>query len=1360
MSLMSPMSRWHARWQEAFPEDFRERKFQSGRRVRYADVFADNSRTVLELQHSHITQKEVEERTNDYLGGFGCRRLIWLIDGRIARIHLLHLSRSILLVMDGDRRWMHEAFTGSTDFVYITVSIVDSSDTTEGAGKHLRVVVRFRPSDVKSHMVEARLSGVSFAAFRDAVRVDGDVDRLFSMANDVLPPVQCKLYLNQRGAGCGKTYESVKMALDVAWACASRAPMSPGSMCHPRFGEKRCFVYLTKQHTAKNVILDEFRNQTTPMGGEGGGKEEGKLAMNVRQEGKQWRADFDLPDNVKGCGCGVEVIIGTIDSFFYAVGNKRDADKLPGDYFANLRATVLGGHRAYDDDGRIRYGGDDLRLNRRCLLILDEAQDLPSEYIETLACIQRGTNADMFVIGDKLQSIWGSDNVFSMLQAGGLPSANVVFDVGENVVRRFRRERLMHEVNRLIRYADFDLPEIQAIGSLSSPKHQHQASADPVGHGMEAVVWFPQPDFREKGITNAKRKKFVSAIVDAVDEECRAYGGKLLPHNFMFIFPIMKNNVLSTYLESALHEYWSGRFMHDSKLRGEVLARHSEYWKARLTSYDPQFYRHAVLHISDVNRPINLDESAWATRLTSIHASKGQGREVVFFLNASESELKIFSGGRRDLQYESLLHVAVTRQKLKLYVGVTAKTGKADDVRDRLSSGTPLAQRGLIDANDDSGEGRGQIRSPKIGVTDVCRHLEYRPEHMRQILDEHLSDVFENLAEVRERNRRKRWSSFDGDPTPSTAIIDWGHHVIRGVVMRHSFMRSVARDATMTLAATAASAEGKEQGQEGGRGEGNDAIESTRTKTHIEDVRHYKQIMARMLSMAKRKPVSMDVTEYYRQLKLISDENSNFVSRFGRNARATGSTGGPEEDDDEGMLALRDQGGPSTSTNAGWNDGRGHGRGNPRCRDSSGASGVLPVLVLPCHSRHLSPVASASVDDTNDADADVDANVTRMSGCIKEDAEQRKQKKYDALRVYSRALCDIIRGIQDRILSDADGSCMPGDMCPVESLVLEHFLQVTDRGHFADITAMKVYELLNALHCDTDTLHRSPHVSDNVRKALMSLDRPSQALAAMTSATTEAIRQSLIVHYSALRLMHIDMYANFVRHLRNTLGDATPVTYNVDHLLTFEGSGGYDFKSWARVPFVATTERTVVLVYLHPTFDHLNQREICTEALLSTFLARNPPEGSNNHIRFTRSGGGRRRADGKDVHVCIMSFALTEPLWMRLCGAETETSCVRDGIRSAMAARMEATNLACLQTFERHMKSKDLTAIEAIERTRKELCINGDGTSPRSNVPLYVRDFLNRAEEQSEQGDGVLTLADMEQFVEERLKRWLSLPAS
>ena len=90
------------------------------------------------------------------------------------------------------------------------------------------------------------------------------------------------------------------------------------------------------------------------------------------------------------------------------------------------------------------------------------------------------------------------------------------------------------------------------------------------------------------------------------------------------------------------------------------------FWEQRLGTKE----KHIYLHRSVEGQTIQLKDSEKATRILSIHTSKGNGCEVVFLLGCTEKALRIFSKQTGNLVYDSLLHVAITRQKKSLYIGL------------------------------------------------------------------------------------------------------------------------------------------------------------------------------------------------------------------------------------------------------------------------------------------------------------------------------------------------------------------------------------------------------------------------------------------------------------------------------------------------------------------------------------------------------------------------------------------------------------------------------------------------------------------------------------------------------------------
>jgi superfamily I DNA/RNA helicase len=104
----------------------------------------------------------------------------------------------------------------------------------------------------------------------------------------------------------------------------------------------------------------------------------------------------------------------------------------------------------------------------------------------------------------------------------------------------------------------------------------------------------------------------------------------------------------------------------------------NNYWKNKINKNN--YYKYVYLHKSDEGKSINLKESEHAKRILSIHSSKGNGCEVVFLLKISEAPLLKFSK-EKNIVYESLLHVGLTRQKRSLYIGLDIAN---DDITNRF----------------------------------------------------------------------------------------------------------------------------------------------------------------------------------------------------------------------------------------------------------------------------------------------------------------------------------------------------------------------------------------------------------------------------------------------------------------------------------------------------------------------------------------------------------------------------------------------------------------------------------------------------------------------------------------------------
>lgn len=530
------------------------------------------------------------------------------------------------------------------------------------------------------------------------------------------------IYFNQRGAGCGKTYESIQLIQN-----------------DKRFIEKEIYIYLTKMHSAKEVIYNELKEQEI----------RGKLNIlevleNDNNNGKQYKISYLNKETNKV----IVIIIGTIDSFNYAVVDKNKIIK-HNDYFKGIVKTIRNGYLSIKDS-KINYAGKRPFLNKKCLIIIDEAQDLGEEYIEAFNTIIKNTNIDVYVIGDKLQSIQGEHNIHTYIDVNNLDT-HIERSNGINKVMRFHNKHFINFVNDIIPFEKYGLPPISKICD-GSCKYTHENSIIPYNI-------FEVPKIYTSDFDYPKIDRVIERIISLMDKEVNKYN--YLPNNFMFIFPILSKNIFATMLETRIQKYWINKF-NDTDYQ-EVL-KQNEFWKDKIN--DNKFYKYIYLHKSDVGKSINLKESENASRILSIHASKGNGCEVVFVLGITEKTLTMFSKKKCNLVYDSLLHVAITRQKKSIYIGIEQNN---DDICNRFT------KFGIVED--------GNIQ-PQLGF--ITRY------NIFSKVQDYINNNDDIFAEINDKIiEPNNYKKLLPDNKDKKSIIDWGHHIVRYGVFIYNLMSNI-----------------------------------------------------------------------------------------------------------------------------------------------------------------------------------------------------------------------------------------------------------------------------------------------------------------------------------------------------------------------------------------------------------------------------------------------------------------------------------------------------------------------------------------------------------------------------------------
>jgi len=571
-----PMTEWHCEWQSNFPTTEIEfnKKCENQIKNRRADVVL-NDNNIIEFQHSLITKDEVNNRINDYkLHG---KNIIWIIDGNTGiKINELKYSERVYLEFICEI-WKFESFL---DCHYIYLNISDE-------------IYKVYPKLIKSNMIDVQ-KPISKESFINGLKNN------INMFNDN-EPIQCNLYIKQQGAGNGKTYGIIKM-------------LESDDFLH-----YNSFIYVSKQHSAVHVIYNEFKNQI-----ELGNLQSLKLEDEPKLINKKYVIKYINLKTNQIC----TIIIGTVDSFMYAIGNKNHKEL---DKFEGIINSIIDEHiETITSCGTIKYAGINPKLCKNTILIKDEEQDLTIPYAKAIIQIMRNRYIDVYIVGDKLQSITYENNAFTYLLTNEFPYVNKTIYEFTNICRRFNHPKLIDFVNSMIPFKKYDLPEINSYGGKYNDK-------------IEPIIIFEGDAIYNSKKDENKINIEIDIIMKYYEKEVNNFKRK--PEDFLVVTPFTQTNPLVDALQLSIDLFWKEKYEDND-----------------------DYKRYAVFHKSEEGSSINLTESDKATRIVSIHSSKGDGRPVVFVIGLNESGLNRYSGTCDSLIFNSLFHVAITRMKEKLYI--------------------------------------------------------------------------------------------------------------------------------------------------------------------------------------------------------------------------------------------------------------------------------------------------------------------------------------------------------------------------------------------------------------------------------------------------------------------------------------------------------------------------------------------------------------------------------------------------------------------------------------------------------------------------------------------------------------------
>lgn len=563
----TPQTEWHSEWQGNFENT--EIVFNTEGQIsnRRADIVEGNY--VIEIQHSLISREEVNNRNHDYK--VNNKKVLWIIDGN----ELIEINGTI---MTFDAVWKYDSFIGC-DYVYVD---------------KMGQLYKINMNDAKSSQIHIPIPLLKYEFIKNIKQgVEMNTEHV----------VQTQLFIKQQGAGNGKTWGIINM------------------IGREDFSHYKKFIYVSKQHSARNIIKEEFMHQ----------QEELNITDVIYKEiNKKYIIEYI---NNKGVKCSI--IIATIDSFMYAVGSKTENSY---DMFEGIVNSIINDHIETDLKGGIKFATINPKLNAETLYIVDETQDLSQMYAKAILKIMDHTHMDVYVVGDKLQSISNENNAFTYF----MEQSRAIIETPINICRRFTHPLLVDFVNHMVPFNKYDLLPV-------TPWKTTENTSEPLKFLLQ--IRTPPKEYSQLRI-NENIENIMYYFKKEVEEN------NYFPENFLIVTPFVTTNPLVNALDMAINDFWIEWF------ETHTFPEH-EYWK---TYSNDNYYRFSIFHKSEQGSSINLDESKYSTRIVSIHSSKGDGREVVFVIGLTDYSLKAFSGVKESLKYDSLLHVAITRMKKSLYI--------------------------------------------------------------------------------------------------------------------------------------------------------------------------------------------------------------------------------------------------------------------------------------------------------------------------------------------------------------------------------------------------------------------------------------------------------------------------------------------------------------------------------------------------------------------------------------------------------------------------------------------------------------------------------------------------------------------
>jgi len=486
-SINNPITDWHGKWQSHF--DKKEILYKNPQQISKRRSDADLDDKVIEFQHSRISKEEVNNRKNDYTI-VNNKPIFWIVHGEDS-INVEYFKNRVFLEFLGEF-WKYESFI-DYNFIFIDIK-----------GK----IFKINPKKIKCNMIDVEYP----KSKEDFIKYLHDNNNIW---NDIEPD-QCTLFIEQKGAGNGKTYGIINM------------------IENDDYQHYDVFIYLSKAHTAKYTIYNELKDQVEESDEKGGFKN--ICEIDVYNEKEKYVALYTNKNKKK-----VHIYIATIDSFFYCIGDKNNESFY--DKFVGIAESIINNHIETSKSGSVKFANKTLQLNKRTLLIIDESQVLSDVYAKAIIKIMKNNYIDCFISQDLLQSTACEDNIASYFKDNyEFPYILINKKEPSNICRRFNNPYLIKFVNHMIDFDKYKLPKINPYKIEEVEDRKALTFYEtPVDYDNDDCILF---DITKKHMEEYKR------LVDEYNSE---------PKDFGLIVSFTKQNPIAESLTGMINDFWNDR---------------------------------------------------------------------------------------------------------------------------------------------------------------------------------------------------------------------------------------------------------------------------------------------------------------------------------------------------------------------------------------------------------------------------------------------------------------------------------------------------------------------------------------------------------------------------------------------------------------------------------------------------------------------------------------------------------------------------------------------------------------------------------------------------------------------------------